>query len=33
MHEQFQKLIDGIYYEQAQQNSVKLKGTNIDKEV
>ena len=33
MQEQFQKLIDGIYYEQAQQNSFKMKGTNIDKEV
>ena len=33
MHEQFQKLIDGIYAEKAQQNSFKLKGTNIDKEV
>jgi hypothetical protein len=33
MHEQFQKLLDGIYHEKAQQNSFKIKGTNVDKEV
>lgn len=33
MHEQFQKLVDGIYHEKAQQNSFKIKGTNVDKEV
>jgi hypothetical protein len=32
MHEQFQKLVDGIYHEKAQQNSFKIKGTNVDKE-
>jgi hypothetical protein len=32
MHEQFQKLLDGIYHEKAQQNSFKIKGTNVDKE-
>jgi hypothetical protein len=32
MHEQFQKLVDGIYHEKAQQNSFKMKGTNVDKE-
>lgn len=32
MHDQFQKLVDGIYHEKAQQNSFKIKGTNVDKE-
>ena len=32
MHEQFQKLVDGIYHEKAQQNSFKMKGTNVDKD-
>jgi hypothetical protein len=32
MHEQFQKLLDGVYTEKAQQNSFKIKGTNVDKE-
>ena len=32
MHEQFQKLVDGIYHEKAQQNSFKMKGTTVDKE-
>ena len=31
MHQQFQKLLDGIYTEKAQQNAVKMKGTNVDR--
>jgi hypothetical protein len=31
MHEQFQKLLDGVYTEKAQQNAMKMKGTNVDR--
>jgi hypothetical protein len=31
VQKQFQKLLDGVYTEKAQQNAMKMKGTNVDR--
>jgi hypothetical protein len=31
VQKQFEKLLDGVYTEKAQQNAVKMKGTNVDR--